>query len=48
MEFNDFRVEVEGGIGLEVKDVGCNLSGANATTCVGNRFWDGESVGVVK
>ena len=47
VEFNDFRVEVEGGVGLEVEDVGSNLSGADAATCVGDGFWNGESVGVV-
>ena len=47
VEFNDFRVEVEGGISLEIKDVSSDLSGTDATACIGNGFWYGESVGVV-
>ena len=47
VEFNYFRVEVEGGVSLEVKDVGSDLGGADATACIGNGFWYGEGVGVV-
>ena len=47
VKFDDFRVEVEGGIGLEVKDVSGDLSSTDATACVGYGFWYGKSVGVV-